>query len=581
MEGLDIRTLYLTYTLVNIVGLLMVLILWHQSKKRFEGTHFFVFDFAFLVICLLLIFLRGHIPDFFSMVVSITMSVTGMFFGLIGLAKFTGKKINYPFNLFLIAEVFVVQFWFSIVDENLLVRNFNFSAIFLILSVQCALIMLVKVPGELKKLTVWVGTVFSLFALVNLVRIVVYLGVGTKTNDYLNSGLFESMVILAYQLIFAFLTFSLILMFNGRLNRQITQEEEKFSKAFQLSTYAIIITSFPEGRIIEANEGFRNLTGYTTEESVGKSVEELKLWSDLTDREMLINELTIKGKTNEHEVLFRKKSGESIIGVFNAELVTINHEICTISVVYNITDRKELENQLVESNATKDKFFSIIAHDLKNPVSNVLGFSNLLKEELNSLDVNETAQYVSLINTSARQTLTLLDNLLQWSMMQQGKILYEPKKLILNELTQDVIAASAEYANQKHISISNLVPEKLIITADENMLKTLLRNLIHNAVKFTNQGGKVEICAIQKNEGILISVSDNGIGIEKENLKKLFDIGSGITTRGTNNEKGTGLGLILCKEFVEKHNGRIWVESEEKKGSTFNILLPVSSDEKI
>ena len=167
MNALDIRTVYFTFTLVNTVGLLMMFILWKQSKKRFEGTHFFILDFLFQIICLALIFLRGHIPDFFSMVVSITFSISGTFMSIIGLSKFTGKKINYPINILLIAEVFAVQVWFAIINDNLEVRNFNFSLIFMILSIQAAWILLVKVPAALKNLTVWVGIIFIFFALVD------------------------------------------------------------------------------------------------------------------------------------------------------------------------------------------------------------------------------------------------------------------------------------------------------------------------------------------------------------------------------------------------------------------------------
>ncbi|MGE0021895.1 MAG: ATP-binding protein [Draconibacterium sp.] len=580
MNTLDIKTLYITYTLVNSVGLLMMFILWKQSRKRFEGTHFFVLDFLFQIVCLTLIFLRGQIPDFFSMVISITLSVTGTFMGLIGLSKFTGKKINYLINFLLIAEVFAVQFWFSIINENLSARNFNFSLVFMMLTVQCAWILLVNVPPKLKNLTIWVGIVFLLFALVNLVRIVVYFMIGTETNDYLNSGPFESGVILVYQILFSFLTFSLILMFNGRLNRQIAFEEEKFSKAFQLAPYAIVITRLADGKIYEANDGFVLLSGYTKTEAIGKTTNELNLYNESDDRDKVVQLLKAEGKFKNKELIYRRKTGELFFGLVSAELIEIDYETSILTTIYDLTQRKELENQLIEMNATKDKFFSIIAHDLKNPVSNVLGFSNLLNEELNSFDGNEIAQYVSLINTSAKQTLNLLDNLLQWSMMQQGKMLFEPKPLILSEITKDVIDIVNENVKLKQISVFNNVPEKLILTADENMLKTLLRNLIHNAVKFTNQGGKIEISASGQNNGVLISVADNGVGIDKNNLKKIFDIGSGYSTRGTHNEKGTGLGLILCKEFVEKHNGRIWVESEQGKGSNFHILLPVSSVEK-
>ena len=231
--------------------------------------------------------------------------------------------------------------------------------------------------------------------------------------------------------------------------------------------------------------------------------------------------------------------------------------------------------ELNELNASKDKFFSIIAHDLKNPFSNIIGLSGILKEELKSGDPEMNKEIVDLINDSAVQTLKLLENLLEWAKSQTGKLLFNPAPINLREVYNEEFSLMYEMASSKHIDLINSIPEGLIITADRNMIKTILRNLVSNALKFTHKDGKVEVKATVVKKQVEISVSDNGIGMTKENIEKLFRIDANFSTNGTADEKGTGLGLFLCKEFVEKHNGKIWVESEAGKGSVFKFILPV------
>ena len=576
MNAIDLRTLYLNYSVVNIVSLFMMIVLWHQSRKRFEGTHFFVLDFVLQIFCLLLIYMRGLIPDFFSMVVSNSASLFGTFLGLAGLARFTGKKVNNTFNIVFILVFAVIHTWFGIIDPNLSIRNLNFSFFFMLLTVQCAWIMLDSIPPELKHLTRWTGLVFVLFSLVNVVRIITFFFRDNLTNDYLNSGAFESVVILSYQILFTFLTFTLILMVNGRLGKQIVSEEEKFSKAFQLAPYAVLITRLSDGKIYEVNEGFLKLSKYTREEVIGKTTGELNLWYNKTDREKIVSILQEHGKLKETEYIFQIKSGELLIGLVSAELLHIDNELSILTTVYDLTPRKKLENQLVEMNATKDKFFSIIAHDLKSPFNSIIGFSSLLKEEPLNLEKHEIVQFAGAIHKTATGTLHLLENLLDWSLMQQGRIFFEPKEADLSNIAHEIVEQKLNQAIAKRIEIVNLIPKNLMVTVDENMFKAVFRNLVENTIKFTLPGGKVEINAQNAGNNILVSVTDDGVGIKTENIEKLFKIETGFSTPGTRNEKGTGLGLILCREFIEKHNGKIWVESTEGKGSTFYFIIPRS-----
>jgi len=241
---------------------------------------------------------------------------------------------------------------------------------------------------------------------------------------------------------------------------------------------------------------------------------------------------------------------------------------------------KTKNQELVQLNATKDRFFSIIAHDLKSPFSSILGFSEILKDEVEQIDTKTIKRYASLINSSAQNSYALLENLLEWARMQQGQIQFEPEKLVLNDAVIAEIQNLQHTADQKNIKLTNNTPENLTIKADYNMLLTILRNLISNAIKFTPEGGQVKVEA--KIEGevkgeksqVVISVSDTGIGMTKETIENLFKIESSISTRGTNNERGTGIGLLLCKDFIEKHKGNIAVKSMPGKGSTFTIYLP-------
>jgi signal transduction histidine kinase len=237
---------------------------------------------------------------------------------------------------------------------------------------------------------------------------------------------------------------------------------------------------------------------------------------------------------------------------------------------------KESEQQLREINATKDKLFSIIAHDLRSPFNTILGYSEELIENVKDNDSTESEKFSVIINSSAKNTLTLLDNLLNWAKSQIGQSIFNPRRINLASTIQEIIAISSPTAKIKNISINYIPSDNTEVYADINMLKTVLRNLLSNAIKFTNIGGKVNIWAIQYQNHVEITVSDNGVGMNKETINKLFKIDSNYTTKGTAKEGGSGLGLVLCKEFVEKHGGKIWVESEEGKGSDFKFTLPNS-----
>lgn len=234
--------------------------------------------------------------------------------------------------------------------------------------------------------------------------------------------------------------------------------------------------------------------------------------------------------------------------------------------------------QLKETNATKDKFFSIIAHDLKSPFVGLLGYSEILKNEIDSLPKEKIVEFSDNLNKNIKNTFNLLENLLNWALFQTGKMKFNPESFDLFLEINSILELFDANTMSKNISILNDVKINTYVEADKNMIRTVLYNLISNAIKFTNPKGFVKIKSEEINSHLEISVSDNGVGIPKENQKMLFKLDSNISTRGTYNEKGTGLGLLLCKEMIDKHKGKIEVESEEGKGTTFRICLPLSDN---
>jgi signal transduction histidine kinase len=235
---------------------------------------------------------------------------------------------------------------------------------------------------------------------------------------------------------------------------------------------------------------------------------------------------------------------------------------------------EQQSKKMTEISVTNSKFISIIAHDLRSPFTSIIGVLDLLKESLNDFSLYDIVKYVNIASNSADKTLTLLDNLLAWTIIQNKEKNFSPVKIDLLELIEDEIDCLSISAKQKLINLEHAIAPGLNVCADLQMVKTIFRNLIGNAIKYTNPGGKILISAAEGDQYVEIAVSDDGIGISAEVQKKLFKMNDSYIRTGTLNEKGTGLGLILCKDFVEMHGGNIGVESESGLGCTFRFSLP-------
>lgn len=265
----------------------------------------------------------------------------------------------------------------------------------------------------------------------------------------------------------------------------------------------------------------------------------------------------------------KKELLEKEIAVRTQELLKTNK-----TLEQEVNMRKKTEEELKEANLTKDKFFSIIAHDLKNPFNVLLGLSEILDTDFDFLENVEKKEIVTALRKSTDDLYRLLENLLSWSRAQQGKIEMKPTKIRLSEIIDENIRLLKEQAKAKNINLQSTVIPELHALADYNAITTVVRNLLSNAIKFTNSGGHIDISSESADNLVLIAISDSGTGIEQANMEKLFRIDEQFKREGTMNEKGTGLGLAICKEFTEANNGTLSASSVYGEGSTFTIALP-------
>jgi len=330
------------------------------------------------------------------------------------------------------------------------------------------------------------------------------------------------------------------------------------------------------------NKKWEETTGLTRDKVIGKSDIEIFPDGDAEKFRLVDMQTIMEGKIIECEEVLSTPSG-------NKHFLTIKFPmreggeitgLCGIST--EITERKEAESklqkyteELQDLNHTKDKFFSIIAHDLKNPFHGLINLSRMLLQDYMILTEDEKISFIKSIEDLSNNTYKLLENLLDWSRVQTGRMPLNIETFnLLSELYPTITILRQSAAN-KNITFNYTIEQSAVIRADKNMLSTIVRNIVTNAVKFTQQGGKISLNVKYLDDRIEFAVSDTGIGIDKEDLSNLFRIDKNIKTLGTAKEKGTGIGLLLCKELVEKHNGEIWAESETGKGTTFYFTIPV------
>jgi PAS domain S-box-containing protein len=346
MSLLDVRTVMISQALTDAVCTAVLVFLWMQNRKRFQGTHYWVLDFAFQTAATLLIVARGSIPAWASMGVSNTLVVAGALLGYLGLTRFVEKRTFQIHNFILLGAFLVIHLYFILVQPNLAARTLNVSLALLIICLQCVVFVLSRVPRAMRRLTLGVGLVFSGFCLVSMIRIVVQIVSPSTDNDFFRSGAYDTILLMTYQMLLVLLTFAISVMFNQRLLQEVAAQEEIFATAFRSSPYGITLTRPSDGQIRDVNEGFQAITGYTHAETVGKTTIDLRLWVDEKDRIAVVSELSRGFRILGREYQFRTKSGERVTGLFSAEIITINGQPFILSSISDVTERKDAQDKI-------------------------------------------------------------------------------------------------------------------------------------------------------------------------------------------------------------------------------------------
>ena len=369
----------------------------------------------------------------------------------------------------------------------------------------------------------------------------------------------------------------------AKMEDTLRKSEQKYRSLFNnldqgMALHDIILNKSGEAidyRFVEANKSFEEITGLKQADIIGKTVLEVmpgteKAWIEkygqvvATGKSLHYENYASELKKHYEVIAYRPQVGQFAV------------------IISDVTSRRLVEEQikqkneeLAKLNTEKDKFFSIIAHDLRSPFNAFLGFTKLLDDELPTMTKENTQKITMTMRKSASNLYTLLENLLEWSRMQQRLVPFTPEKIQLLQVVEAIKQIALEPAKIKEIELTFDIPGDISVFGDGNMLQSVIRNLVSNAIKFTPKGGRVSVSAKGTiDDGVEFSVKDTGIGMSPQMVADLFLLDVQTNRKGTEGEPSTGLGLILCKDFVEKHGGKLWVVSEEGKGSTFCFTLP-------
>lgn len=370
------------------------------------------------------------------------------------------------------------------------------------------------------------------------------------------------------------------------------EAEEKLSKSE--AQIRSLLNTIPDlvwlkdanGVYLACNEAFERYMNMSEEEIVGKTDFELidseraKTFHELDD------EAIAEGKSifSEEWTVIDKEGTKAFVETVKTPMYSNNGKFMgVLGIGHDMTQRKKAvadirakNQELTRINAEKNKFFSIIAHDLRNPLTNFMGLTQVMTEQLHDLTMEQLEKLSVSMKASAGNLFKLLENLLSWANMEQGLTPFKPETISLSSLADEVIEQSIqEPAKAKEIRLKNNISSQISVFADKNMIQTVIRNLLSNALKFTHKGGEIFLDAHNSEDSFIeIRIEDTGMGMDKDLLENLFVLNADINRPGTNGEPSTGLGLLLCDEFINKHGGKIWAESEEEKGSVFHFTLP-------
>lgn len=569
MGVIDLRTIYLNFILTDFISLIFIVLLWYQNRRRYNGLHLLVFDFLLQLICITLIFLRGIIPDFISIVAANFGGIVAAWLGLVGFEKFVGRKSNPWLNGLVVLAFSLVQLYFTVFDPELSYRNLNIAVGYLFFGAQSAWLLLYLTPRKLRSFTVNTGILFVCFSLVNLVRIVFILVSATgHEQNYFHTGGVESVVAVLYQITLLLLCFFVVLMINKRLVSDITQEEQKLSIAYHAVPYAIIITRKEDGCILDVNDGFQQISKYLRSDVIGRTSRELKLWSHDDERDFLVTELQKNNMVRDLEFYFRIKTGEMLVGNLSCINITVDNQDCMLSVINDITEQKRAEREIKKSRDILKKLVVNLQteHEIEK-INLASQIDNSLNQSLAALRINIGTLKRGLRsdgNVVSDKLMDLVDN----TYSQAGTTI-ERSLSLMNNMRNEVLhllgfvealTYSVEEIEKKSAVSCRFYCGLNKTELDQNK-STVLFNIFQEVVNHilqTNRARKLEIILDRKDDLLLLTISEDGNSFED-----YF---------GSDNDNSS---LHVMKEKAALFNGILDVKREE-----FSTVISIEMKEK-
>lgn len=578
----DIRTIAILVVITHFIQV-VVFTIQYKTNKGYNGIGWWLLWSCFLAFGMTLFISRiGEKSNPFIITAQNILIISSTLFVYIGIMEFLGKKVNKKF-IWIYSTLFLASFfYFLFIDNNIKYRSFFINLALSVIAFYTAFNLYkhkIKSFSTSANFLVFTFLAHALIFLFISYQVLFYVSDFVLYLPYYLGGL----QLLDAIVIGLLWTFGFVMMLNQRLSSEMKESKEHFEQIFNTSPDAAIITNIEDGTVINLNDAYTKITGFSRDETIGKSTFDIHIWKDINDRNEVVKQLKTNGYCDNYEAKFIKKDGTEITGLMSAKIIDLQNVPHIISISRDITERKKTEQKITEQNemltrvnSEKDKYFSIIAHDLRSPFSLFLGLTELMSKDLYNMNIEEIKDYINHLNRSANNLYRLLTNLLEWSKIQRGLTAFNPELLNISKIIKEILDVYIDNADQKEIKISTIIPNNLVAFADKPMFETILRNLISNAIKFTPKGGSIDVTAKNIHTNIEITIKDNGIGMNNELLQNIFRINSQTNRKGTENEPSTGLGLLICKEFIAKNNGTLTIKSEENKGSEFTVVLGIS-----
>lgn len=575
---IDMQTLVMILVAGNFISALTLLAYRNNSQSQRRYYQFMAGKFM-QAVSWILIGLRGNIDYAYTVIAANAFIFAG--FGLEALALSTEDEQRRTAERVFLVLTIAGTIISAILTDSPGYRVANAS--FIILFFYAAAAYRLFHSPRLSRLTLSIIIVFIFFCITLLFR-GFYGLLSPKTFTVASDHPVHAITFFTYLFVLFGTEVCFILRLKEQDDRLLTESEEKFSSIFSFVPAPIVLSSMEDNTIVDVNPSYAKLCGYRSDEVRGLSIYDERFWHNLSERSEFAEKLQSKGMAEGAEYRFRKKNGEILTALLSSVVITLNNRKILLSSIVDITERKQAEvrlrmysEELKVEKATRDKLYSIIAHDLRSPFQALMNVSRILSQEADDLTRDEIKSFCDGMYSSVKKQYNLVNDLLNWSKLQASEFTLKKETLNLGSIACEVISSLSLNFKEKEIEVRSSIPEDIWLFADHRMLKLVLSNLLGNALKFTRRCGSVEICAEKHEAAVAVTVSDTGIGIKSEDLEQLFRPEAIFSTPGTEDEPGSGLGLNLCREIVEKHGGHIRAESTPGNGSRFTFSLPATS----